>query len=166
MGDDRDEVRQGEGKALEALYRRYASWLRRALRRRFGSEAADDLVQDTYLKLAQSRQAERIEHPKALLYRIAVNTGVDQLRYSQRRSSGGLAMASTDPQEGAGQDELLILKEVVLGLPLILREVFILSRFAGLTYGEIAQRLGISVKTVEWRMSRAIALCMARLEER
>lgn len=163
--DEVDQSRPGEGGALEALYRRYSGWLRGALRHRFGADAADDIVQETYLKLAQSRQTEAVVHPRALLYRIAVNAGIDRQRYAQRRSSAGLALAA-DPREAADHSDLLILKEVVLGLPPIFRDVFVLSRFAGLTYGEIADRMGISVKTVEWRMSRAIVLCAACLDER
>lgn len=164
--DENDQHRSAEPRALEALYRHYAAWLRRALRRRFGADAADDLVQEAYLRLAQSRQAKVIEHPKAMLLRIAVNAGVDRQRYAQRRSGAGLALAHEDPASEVDHDDLLILKEAILGLPPILRDVFILSRFEGHTYGEIAERLGISVKTVEWRMSRAIALCAARLAER
>ncbi len=113
-----------------------------------------------------SSDLRAIEHPKAFLLRIAVNAGVDRQRYVQRRSGAGLALAHEDPDDAVDYDDLLIIKEAILGLPPILRDVFVLSRFEGLTYGEIAERLGISVKTVEWRMSRAIALCAARLAER
>lgn len=166
MDEDVDQHRSAEPGGLEALYRRYAAWLRRSLRRRFGADAADDLVQEAYLRLAQSRQVRAIEHPKAFLLRIAVNAGVDRQRYVQRRSGAGLALAHEDPDDAVDYGDLLIIKEAILGLPPILRDVFVLSRFHGMTYGEIAERLGISVKTVEWRMSRAIALCAARLAER
>lgn len=165
MDENVDQHRSTDSGGLEALYRRYAAWLRRVLRRRFGADAADDLVQEAYLRLAQSRQARVIEHPKAFLLRIAVNAGVDRQRYVQRRLGVGLALAHGDPAEAVDHDDLLILKEAILSLPPILRDVFVLNRFEGLTYGEIAERLGISVKTVEWRMSRAIALCAARLAE-
>jgi len=167
MDDEAGQRARNRGGVLEALYRRYSDGLRRALRRRFGADAAEDLVQEAYLRLARSGQAEDAEHPRALLMKIAVNAGVDRARYDRRRGGDGSAALLPDFESSpSDQAEVLLLKEIVLSLPPILRDVFVLSRFAGLSYGEIATRLGISVKTVEWRMSRALAICAERLRDR
>lgn len=167
MDDEAGQGARNNGGVLEQLYRRYSDGLRRALRRRFGADAAEDLVQEAYLRLARSGQAEEAEHPRALLLRIAVNAGVDRARYDRRRAGDGSASPQPDYETTpSDQAEVLLLKEIVLSLPPILRDVFVLSRFAGLSYSEIAVRLGISVKTVEWRMSRALAVCAERLRER
>jgi len=60
------------------------------------------------------------------------------------------------------QHEALLHREVVEKLPRNLRDVYVLSRFGGLTYAEIATHLGISVKAVEKRMTQALRLCVAR----
>jgi RNA polymerase sigma-70 factor (ECF subfamily) len=53
--------------------------------------------------------------------------------------------------------------EVIAGLPEKCREVFELNRFGGLKYSEIADQLGISVKTVENQMSKALKILRERL---
>ena len=74
------------------------------------------------------------------------------------------------PAAGAGADEALLAAEVRQALAEALqavapgaREVFLLSRQRGLTYTEIARTLGLSVKTVETQMGRALKVLRARL---
>ena len=55
------------------------------------------------------------------------------------------------------------IKEVIESLPGKCREVFELNRFDGLKYGEIAAKLGISVKTVEHQMSKALKVLREKL---
>lgn len=163
----------GEAEAsLDALYRRYAAWLGRALRRRFGAavaHSADDLVQEAYVRLAPYETVGVVHHPRAFLLRVASNLARDQLRRTARR--GGASAAIEDvvetPQHAtpAEQDETVLLKQLVMTLPPTLREVFVLSRFAGLTNQDVADRLGLSVKTVEWRMTKALTLLGARLRD-
>jgi RNA polymerase sigma-70 factor (ECF subfamily) len=161
--------RRHEHHASGVLYRRYAAWLTRVLRRRFGA-AADDLVQETYLRVIPYETAGEIRHPRAFLMRIAVNLAHDDRRRTRRREgehSAALDELHDDalPALPGGQFESVLLKEIVLGLPTLYRDVFVLSRFAGLSYEQIAERLGISVKTVEWRMSKALAHCAERLRD-
>lgn len=154
------EEEDDDAARLADLYRRYAGWLADRLRRRFGDDLAEDLVQETYLRVAPFNQAGEIRHPRAFLLRVATNLGVDLGRRAARARA---ASPPSRPYAEASQFDDLLLREVVLSLPTPLQDVFVLSRFAGLTYEEIAARLGLSVKTVEWRMSRALAHCTARL---
>ena len=59
----------------------------------------------------------------------------------------------------------MLLRQIVSALPPPLRDVFVLSRFAGMTNQDIATACGLSVKTVEWRMTKALALVTLRLRD-
>lgn len=156
---------------IDDLYRQHGPWLRSALRRRFGgsvAEIADDLVQETYLRLMPAQIAMVIERPRALLMRIASNLARDHFRRSKVFSKVlDVETARSRPRTTAHQSAepfaALELSEVILSLPEPFRDVFVLSRFAGLTYDEIADHLALPVKTVEWRMGKALALCSERL---
>lgn len=152
--------------SLEGLYRRYAGWLQAALHRLYGSSlnsSAEDLVQETYLRAARIHADGPISHPQALLLRIASRLAIDETRRHRRRDAD-LAPSSDGVDLAASPETEFLLKQVILSLPPREREVFALSRFAGLTYPEIAAHLGVSVKVVEWRMSRAIARCAAHFD--
>lgn len=169
--DGRPGIDAARDSALEQLYRRHAGWLGKILSLRFRTSAldVDDLVQETYLRAARYDDVEAGGHPRALLLKIAINLARDQLR--RRVVRGGLAIPIEDVgdaelgQRPADQHHSLELKQAILALPILYRDVFVLSRFTGLTYEEIAGHLGISVKTVEWRMHKALAICAARLRD-
>ena len=156
---------------LDALYRRYGVWLGGALRRRFGPTIAsitEDLVQETYVRVAPYQAAGVIRHPRAFLLRVASNITRDHLRREKLRLAASVAALhaadAVDPRhEATEQMAALQLKDVILSLPAQYRDVFVLSRFGGLTYEEIAHHCGLSVKTVEWRMKKALAFCAQRL---
>jgi RNA polymerase sigma-70 factor (ECF subfamily) len=156
------EISDG-GPSLELLYRQHFQWLVRVLRVRFGADGAEDLVQETYLRAASIQSLARIQSPRGLLLRIATNVAIDQRRRAavRPRASGSVAWEVALERRGVAgdQSELLALKQIILSLPPKLREVFVLSRFAGLTYEEIAERLNLSVKTIEGRMTKALRIC-------
>lgn len=148
--------------AVADLYRTYGGWVVAFLARRFGREVAEDLAQETFLRLAQHPLDWR--SPKALLARIALNVGLNHQRREAAQKRPRLIGADETP-EGVtlpDQHEALLHREVVEKLPRNLRDVYVLSRFGGLTYAEIATHLGISVKAVEKRMTQALRLCVAR----
>lgn len=153
---------------LQSGFRQQVRWLER-LARRLTGQADQDLAQETWArKLAADSQVEA-RHPRAFLATVARNLAIDSAR--QLRARGGPALALDDLPETAhpwtapDQETTLLLKQIILGLPPLYRDVFILNRFMGLTYAEIARRQGVSVKTIEYRMSRALAHCEAALRD-
>jgi RNA polymerase sigma-70 factor (ECF subfamily) len=146
---------------VEQLFRAHGGWLVSFLRRRFGHEAADDLAQETFLRVVRGEAQPR--SPKAFLATVALNAARDLSRRRAARPRLVDGEGLPEPGAPATQAEAVLLKEVVFGLPDNLKAVFLLSRFGGLTYEEIAEQCGVSVKTVEARMTRALKLCAERL---
>lgn len=159
----------GQDSDLSALYRQLIPWFRLLLRRRHGREVAEELAQEGFARAVPLFKARGVRHPKALLSTIASNLYRDAQRQAGTR--GGPAAALDElpealaPWVAPDQESAVLLKQVVLGLPLIYRDTFILNRVVGLTYAEIAQRQDITVKAVEYRMSRALALCQEALRD-
>ena len=151
-----------EGADLETLYRRHADWLRQRLGKRVGEEEAADLVQETYLRLTPC-PAAMIRSPRSLLMRIANNLLVD-VRRRENRHAVYVAERSDHGTCSAHQAAAVELKTIITSMPALYRDVFVLSRFSGMTYPQIARKLGISVKTVEWRMSKALDYCLTQLD--
>lgn len=141
-------------RCVDDLYRTHSGWLRRRILSRFGDVMADDIVQETYIRIAPYQAQGVIRQPKALLLKIAVSLIAEEGRRMQRRNR--LAHQTTPWTEAPSQTETVLLKQLILGLPQPERDIFMLSRFGGLTNEQIAGRLGLSVKTVERRISRAL----------
>ncbi|MBI2260704.1 MAG: RNA polymerase sigma factor [Caulobacterales bacterium] len=150
---------------MSQLYKRYSTWLRNRLVRRYGVQDADDLFQETWLRIAPYQAIGEIRHPQALLMRIASNLAADRMARRVHRSRHAAEVSQSDGWgcEMPHQAAEVLAKQLVLGLPEPLRDVFVLSRFGGLTNSQIGEQLGISPKTVEWRMTKALAHCAAQL---
>ncbi len=146
--------------SLGELYRSHSDWLSTRLRH-LGVTGVDDVVQETYLRIAPYQARGEVRHPKSLLLRIATNLVAEEGRRAQRQRRH----AATTPTsaDAASQTETVLLKQLVLKLPQPERDIFMLSRFGGLTNEQIAGRLEVSVKTVERRISRALKQVDAQL---
>nr|WP_231708311.1 sigma-70 family RNA polymerase sigma factor [Sphingomonas populi] len=157
-------------RAIEALYRDHAEWLRALVTRRLRAQPTevDDIVQDTWLRAAGCK-TDNIQHPKAFLSQTALNLFRDRKRREavrqQHREGVAADRGGGDRHSMSEQEAILELERIVLDLPEKIRDVFVLSRFRHMSNAEIATTLGISIKTVEWRMGKALALCMSRLRD-
>lgn len=132
----------------------------------YGHHDVEDLTQETYARFLGWWSGNRLEFPRSLLFRIARNLLTDRVRRSKFRKEeptdmsvfGDLAVTDRTPcLNAAAKEELQLANEAVERLPKRCREVFILSRFGGLSNPEIAKHLGISRSTVEKHIMAAIA---------
>ena len=121
----------------------------------------------SYLRLAQSGEVTTLRHPQAALMRVAGNLAIDHLRRraSAARGLASLAVIAQTQEPVDDQDELERLRALILDLPQPYRDAFLLSRFGHLTHRQIAETLQVSVRTIEWRISQALAICARRLND-
>ncbi|MFO7658741.1 MAG: RNA polymerase sigma-70 factor [Bacteroidales bacterium] len=135
--------------------------------RRFGYyktgdiELADDIVQDTFLKLWDMRQKINNKTIKALLYTIAANLIKNyfkhrQIKYNFINDTDKNPLSEPADFDLEQQEFRHLLENTLASLPENNRLVFLMNRVEKLTYHEIASRLGLSVKAVEKRMSSAL----------
>lgn len=160
---DVEELNPNAAASLNGLYRRYSGWLGKRLRGRLGADEAADVVQETYLRIGPYL-LEDIRYPKALLLRVALNLVRDERRRLalRDRTLQGTLLVSGTPAD-APIDRIHV-KQILLTMPPLYRDVFVLSRFDGMTYAEIALAHGISLATVERRMAKAVEHCMSQLD--
>jgi RNA polymerase sigma-70 factor (ECF subfamily) len=147
--------------------------LRRHLQRQLGSsDAAEDAVQETFLRMLRYRGVGDAGECRALLFRVAASVVVDRQRYAKARHADDhcaiddLELSSDEPQPDhnlSSHQTLVLLRRAILALPPRCREVFLLHRFEGLSYRDIARRFGTSERTVENQISHALAVCRRAL---
>ncbi|UTW54607.1 sigma-70 family RNA polymerase sigma factor [Kordiimonas sp. SCSIO 12610] len=142
--------------------------LRRFLVARFRDEdGAEDILQDVYLKLERTEFKAPIENVGAFLYRTVHNMALDRRKKTVRQQSRDhdwfetqSLTSSNKPEECEAaldaKEKLEHVKMLVDELPPQCRRVFIAHKFEGLSYREVAEQVGISKKTVEKHMSKAL----------
>lgn len=155
------------------LYQRYFPELVMFLTRRVASrELATDLVQELFVRLlARDDLVAGVEHERGYLYSSVRHLATEASRSPRWREctpdphiESGMEQAL--PPEAVIEDRQTIarLVKVVGRLPPRCREVFVLHKFENLSYAEVAERLGISVGSVEKHMIRALGVCRAEID--
>ncbi|MHB0961643.1 MAG: RNA polymerase sigma-70 factor [Gemmatimonadaceae bacterium] len=165
-------LRSGDAHAFEHVYRSYVVALCQLADSYVRSrDAAEDIVQDLFTWLWANRHGFHPEHGlRAYLFGAVRNRALNALRDEATASrvvethltSGNGRSESADAELMAADLESAI-QAAVEGMPPRCREVFVLLRTQTLTYAEVAVILGISPKTVEVHMTRALAILRARL---
>jgi len=131
-------------------------------------ELAEDLVQDVFLRLWEKQADVKEETVSAFLFTIAKNNFLK----SRRRVKNELKFRSAffDNTENKSPEYIMEMKEfdqklqqVISEIPEKSRTVFLMHRIDGMSYSEIAGNLQLSVKAVEKRMSRALAVLNEKL---
>lgn len=161
-----DRVAVGSVLALNDLYQTQAPKLLRYFARRADLQDASDLMQESFARLADASAAtdRMIEQPEAYLNRIATNLLRNRAKTALQRSLAQHVPVEAESLAGPdmiaaleARDLLNRLQSALMRLRPKTREIFLAHRVDGVSYGDIAKRMGISVKGVEWHMTKAIA---------
>lgn len=164
-------IDQEEG--FEHFVREYRPLLVAFLRRRVPEEDAQDVAQETMVRLMRYH-GQPAEALRPLMYRIGLNVLADRGRRDGSRLShahvsldeADLALPSLEPAQDervAHQQALVALRGAMLRLPPRCREIYLLNRIEGMSYTEIARHCGISVKAVEKHIGKALSLLRVHL---
>ncbi|MBN2411487.1 RNA polymerase sigma-70 factor [candidate division KSB1 bacterium] len=152
--------------AFRALYFRYYPSLYHFVRlRTHCPDVSEDLLQDVFTRLWETRKKlNPCRSTRAYLFRIAHNKIIDAYRKKAvRKTDVIMNIEPGNPESGDNPELTLQVQQAVQKLPDKLAVVFMLSRYEGLKYAEIAQACGISVKAVEKRLSKALHILRREL---
>jgi RNA polymerase sigma-70 factor (ECF subfamily) len=168
---------------MESVFMENFSLLKRFLAR-FFSERQDieDVAQEAFLRAYVAEQRKTIKQPKAYLFRIAKNLALTKLEHKSRQiayylnESGDYVCESGDSLDFRAEEntsaevealEMLgIYCDAVASLPEKCRQVFLLRKVHGLGHQEIAERMGLSISSVEKYLLKGILECKACVEKK
>jgi RNA polymerase sigma-70 factor, ECF subfamily len=168
-----EKLRRGDAVEFERVFRATYAPLCRFVSRYVEPAVAEEIAQETYLRLWNDRERLDVRTSlRAYLFAAARNRALNHLKHlgveqrwaeAETAASGG-AHAEADAPERLDRAEVAQrVGRVVEGLPPRLRETVDLRWGEGLTHAEIAEAMGVTVKAVEANVARAKAALRAGL---
>ncbi|QGZ38135.1 RNA polymerase sigma-70 factor (ECF subfamily) [Pseudoduganella flava] len=156
-----------------ALFVEHRAQLQRAAYKVLGNiEWAQDVVQDTYLKLSEAAHVFEAAQPLAYLFQMVRNLAIDAHRRAALEARVFVGEEDGEQVPAAGgtpesvtvtRQDLRIVADALGTLPDRTRQAFELHRFNGLTQREIADRLGVSITLVNFMIRDALTHCAGAL---
>ncbi|MGB3852499.1 MAG: RNA polymerase sigma-70 factor [Tunicatimonas sp.] len=158
-------IRQGEEKAYRGMFEQYYPILTTfALKHTEDIDLAKELVQEVFIKLYQKRDTLMITQSlKSYLFRAVYHTCLNTLNQNRRRQEHHQHAAEQQPTADftdnlVEAESLQQIYQAVDALPEQCRRIFVMNRFEGVDNQAIADRLGLSKRTVETQISKALRL--------
>ena len=167
-----ERIRAGEEAAFEQIFRAYFDRLQAYAERYVREpEVAEEVVANVFVRLwAQRAEWHVRESLKSYLYAAVRNQALMWLDHEnvvnrtrklgeQEQRSPGMGQAPASAEEELQAAELAAALEAAIDrMPPRVRDAYVLSRQHGLTYAEVAEEMGISPKTVEIHLGRALKM--------
>lgn len=166
------QVQQGREDAFEVLFLKYYSSLCAYARMFVEQDDGQEIVSDVMVWLWENKEMESFELSlKSYLFRAVKNRCLTLIRHNQVKQRveevlfNNLQSQYDDPDFYIVDELTKKIEEALASLPDKVRETFEMNRFQDLTYNEIADRLGISPKTVDARIQQALKLLRISLKD-
>ncbi len=169
-------IKHGNEKAFELFYRTEYNNLKYFLTRYLKEQdIVEDIVHDSFMTLWETREKINPDlNLKSFLFTIGRNKAINILRKREYNLTDSLDISENKFNINALNDEYMLsaidaldmkrtIEKTYNLLPEKIRDTFILSRNNGLSYKEISDQLGISVKVVEHNISAALKIFRKRL---
>ena len=158
---------QNKNKAFDDLFREYFKPLCAYCQYKFGLDidVAKDVVHSAFINLLESDFTFSSKlSSKTYLYKVVTNICLDLKRHEKVKQKQVEFFQKQATNTNTGNENITAewkelqndINKAIAELPDQMRKVFELSRYEGLKYAEIARQMGISIKTVEIQMSRAL----------
>jgi RNA polymerase sigma-70 factor (ECF subfamily) len=177
MADEKQEdilkrLKENDRSALKELFQLHYLPVCQTIHRLVRDQStSEDLAQEVFLRFWNKRHKIHINSSlSAYIRRMATNEALGYLR-SRKTFEEEEVILNDQRQSGQNVEEQALyteledhIKAAINELPPKCRAVFVLSRFEELTYQEIADRMEISIKTVENQMGRALKILRAKLK--
>ena len=142
--------------------------------------AAEDIASESLIKLWEKLKTEKIDYIEPLLLTILKNKALDYLKHEEVKRTAFESMVdwhqqelsiristleSCDPNEIFSDEVESIIRETLKLIPEQTRQIFLLSRFENKSNKEIAEQMGISIKGVEYHISKALKALRITLKD-
>lgn len=152
---------------VHILYTDHHSWLYNWLRHKLGNACdAADIAQDTFMRILTRQQPVHLNEPRAYLSTIAHGLVIDYWRRRELERAWLETLAALPEPEAPAPETRLIFLEALIEIDRLLdslkprvRTTFLLAQLDGLTCPQIAERLGVSLSTVERYITQALRSC-------
>ncbi len=161
-----DTLKEQPEIALKVLYDEYYNYICSVVYKMVGdSTLAEDIAQEVFVEVWKRRESLDVNLSlRGYLRRVAVNKTLNYIRSQKMNFEEEDAVLQVPSNENSTQkileaaDLQKVINDSINSLPDKCRVVFGLSRFEELSYKEISTELGISIKTVENQISKALKL--------
>jgi RNA polymerase sigma-70 factor (family 1) len=170
-----EKIRQGDVKQFESLFRSsYVSLVRYAKTLLKDHDNAEEIVQDLFCRIWKDREKIKIESSfNGYLFRAVHNRCLHYIEHSRIVEKHAEQMSFRQQESPESPSDILNYKELQAKIASILEKlpercgkIFCMNRFEGLKYNEIAEKLSVSVKTVEANMGKALKEFRKELTEK